>query len=265
MGASMREMREQALVYLVEWEGRDPQRYNVDGIIRDAWINGNGSDAVWKESVERHHIRFLVGDWVRITVEAEDGFTEHHYGPIENFRKPGGSFYKRHVAKPYAAFVHPEYTRSHVVPLADLVEEINDFEIITEWSEVHKGGPQHNYGVYQCIGIHGPYPPPATTLVIHKVSGRKKRFCDACNTPQQRAGLADEALMYQRNAKSTILELRADPTLITGPTADPGRLWDKTPADECRSWADVFPWLVPAPAAELYKQWKEAQRASVAA
>ncbi|WP_125936416.1 hypothetical protein [Streptomyces sp. WAC 06738] len=262
MGANMRELRKQAVEEL-GWEQRDPNRYNIDGIVRDAWINGNGSDETWKAAVEKHYKRFMVGDWVRITVEVEDGFTEHHYGPIENFRKPDGNHYRRHVANPHAAFLHPEHTRSHVVPLADLVEEINDFEIITEWSQVHEGGPQHNYGVYSCIGMHGPYPPPATTLVIHKVSGRKKRFCDACNTPEQRAGLADEALMYQRNAKSTILELRADPTLITGPASEDR--WDKSPAEQYREFADVFPWLVPAPAAELYQQWKENQNASAAA
>ncbi|MEU5306411.1 hypothetical protein ACH4YO_40640 [Streptomyces noursei] len=260
----MREMREQAVEYL-GWEKRDPERYDIDGIVRDAWVTGNGSDEAWKAAVEKHYKRFMVGDWVRITVEVEDGFTEHHYGPIENFRKPDGNFYKRNVTKPYAAFLHPEHTRSHVVPLADLVEEINDFEIITEWPKVHEGGPKHNYGVYSCIGGHGPYPPPATVMVVHKVSGRKKRFCDACNIPDYRARLANEALWHQRNCKTTILELRANPELITGPTSDPREAWDQTPADEYRSWADTFPWLVPAPAAELYAQWKEQQSASVAA
>ncbi len=264
MGASMREMRESAREHL-EWEGRDPERYNIDGIVRDAWVNGNGSDEVWKAAVEKHHIRFMVGDWVRITVEVEDGFTEHHYGLIENFRKPNGSFYRRNVAKPYAAFLQPEHTRSHVVPLSELVAEIEDFEIVTEWSQVHEGGPQHNYGVYQCIGGHGPYPPPATLMVIHKVSGRKKRFCDACNTPEKRAGLADEALMYQRNAKQTILKLRVNPTLITGPVTDHREVWEKSDADVYREFADTFPWLVPAKAAEMYAAWKEQQGAHAAA
>lgn len=261
MSANMREMREQAREYL-GWENRDPERYDIDGIVRDAWVNGDGSDEVWKSAVEKHFKRFLVGDWVRVTVEVEDGFTEHHYGPIENFRKPDGNYYRRNVAKPYAAFLHPEYTRSHVVPLGELIEEITDFEIVTDWSTVHEGGPKHNYGVYSCAGMHGPYPPPANVMVIHKVSGRKKRFCDACNIPEQRTGLAHEALNYQRNAKKTILELRADPTLITGPASDVN--WDKSPAEQYRDWADVFPWLVSAPAAELYAQWKETQGAPVA-
>ncbi|NUR01546.1 MAG: hypothetical protein HOY79_34960 [Streptomyces sp.] len=260
----MREMRKSAREHL-EGEGLDPERYNIDGIIRDAWINGNGSEVAWEAAVEKHHIRFRAGDWVRITVETEDGFTEHHYGPIENFRRPDGNFYRRNIAKPHAAFVRPEYTHSQVVPLADLAEEINDFEIVTEWDRVHEDGPKHNYGVYQCNGMHGPYPPPATVMVIHKLSGQKKRFCDDCNTPQQRAGLADEALHYQRNAKQMILELRADPTLITGPRTDLREMWEKTDADVYREWAEVFPWLVPAPAAELYKKWKEEQRASAAA
>ncbi|MGW3273611.1 hypothetical protein ACWDFH_19375 [Streptomyces kronopolitis] len=263
MAASMREMREQAREEL-GWEKRDPDRYNIDAIVRDAWINGNGSAETWKAAVEKHFKRFMVGDWVRLTVETEDGFTEHHYGPIENFRKPGGNHYRREVATPYAAFVHPEHTRSHVVPLADVVEEIKDFEIITEWSEVHEGGPEHNYGVYHCMGAHGPYPPPAKVMVIHKLSGRKRRFCDDCNTPDYRSRFADEALMYQRNLKSTILELRADPTLITGPSANARQVWDNSPADQYRDFADAFPWLVPAPAAELYQQWKETQSAPVA-
>ncbi|WP_158819113.1 MULTISPECIES: hypothetical protein [Streptomyces] len=264
MAATMRELREQAREEL-GWEKRDPDRYDIDGIVRDAWITGNGSEETWKKAVEKHYKRFMVGDWVRITVETEDGFTEHHYGPIESFRKRNGDHYRRNVAKPYAAFLHPEYTRSHVVPLAELVEEVTDFEIVTEWSVVHEGGPQHNYGVYSCIGRHGFAPPPATVMVIHKVSGLKKRFCDACNVPELRVRLAEQALMYQRNCKSTILELREDPSLITGPTAEPSRLWDETPADEYRSWADAFPWLVPGPAAELYATWKENQGATVAA
>ncbi|MCX5103484.1 hypothetical protein [Streptomyces sp. NBC_00439] len=263
MAASMRELRDQAREYL-GWENRAPERYDIDGIVRDAWINGNGSDEIWKAAVEKHFKRFLIGDWVRITVDVEDGFTEHHYGPIENFCKPDRNFYRRNVAKPYAAFVHPEHTRSHVVPLADLVEEINDFEITTEWSEVHRGGPQHNYGVYHCMGAHGPYPPPAKVMVIHKVSGRKKRFCDDCNTADYRSRFADEALMFQRNSKATILELRADPTLIAGPAADRGRSWEETPADEYRSWADAFPWLVPAAAAAAYTEWRDQQTSMTA-
>ncbi|MFB7919512.1 hypothetical protein [Streptomyces sp. NPDC056061] len=263
MAASMRDLRDQAREYL-GWENRDPERYDINGIVRDAWINGNGSEETWKTAVEKHHRRFMVGDWVRITVEAEDGFTEHHYGPIENFRKPDGNYYRRNVARPYAAFVQPEYTRSHVVPLTDLVEEANDFEIITEWSEVHEGGPQHNYGVYSCMGAHGPYAPPAKVMVIHKVSGRRKRFCVDCNTAEYRTWLADEALHFQRNSRQTISELRANPELIAGPTAEPGRSWDETPADEYRSWADTFPWLVPAAAAAVYTEWRD-QRTAVAA
>lgn len=40
----------------------------------------------------------------------------------------------------------------------------------------------------------GPTPPPAEVMVIHKVSGRKKRFCEGCNTSEYRARFADEAL-----------------------------------------------------------------------
>ncbi|MFD7661291.1 hypothetical protein [Streptomyces sp. NPDC059788] len=218
-----------------------------------------------KKTVEKHYKRFMVGDWVRITVETEDGFTEHHYGPIENFRKHNGNHYRRNVAQPYAAFLHPEYTRSHVVPLAELVEEREDFEIITEFSIVHKDGPQHNYGVYQCLGQHGSYPPPANVMVIHKMSGRKKRFCNACNTAKYRVRFAEEALHYQRNCKQTILELRANPILLAGPTAEPGRSWDETPADEYRSWAETFPWLVPGPAADMYAKWKENQHETATA
>ncbi|MDW6058153.1 hypothetical protein SAZ11_08625 [Streptomyces sp. FXJ1.4098] len=263
MATSMRELCARVVEFL-EREKRDPERYNINGIVRDAWINGSGSEKVWNAAVEKHHKRFMVGDWVRITVEVKDGFTEHHYGPIESFRKPNRGPYRRNVAKPYAAFVHPKYTRSDVVPLAELVEEINDFEIVTEHCKVHEGGPEHNYGIYHCMGGHGPYAPPATVMVIHKVSGRLRRFCDTCNTAEHRTGLADEVLMYQRNCKQTILELRADPTLITGPSADAREVWEKSPADEYRNFADTFAWLVPAPAAELYKQWKEQQRAGAA-
>lgn len=260
---SMRALRERARQELA-LEKRDPNRYDIDGIVRDAWINGNGSAETWKAAVEKRFKRFMIGDWVRITVEDTDGLTEHHYGMIENFRRPDGNFYRRRVAKPHAAFLHPEHTRSHIVPLVDLVEEVNDFQIITEWHEVHEGGPAHNYGVYSCLGGHGPYPPPATVMVVHTVAGRRKRFCGDCNTPEQRARLGHEALMYQRNTKKVILELREDPTLITGPTADPHDPWETTPADEYRSWADAFPWLVPGPAAERYARWKETQNAPVA-
>ncbi|MET9656403.1 hypothetical protein [Streptomyces sp. NPDC006510] len=115
MAASMRELRDQAREYL-GWENRAPERYDINGIVRDAWINGNGSDEIWKAAVEKHFKRFLIGDWVRITVDVEDGFTEHHYGPIENFCKPDRNFYRRNVAKPYAAFVHPEHTWAGAFP-----------------------------------------------------------------------------------------------------------------------------------------------------
>ncbi|WP_189845727.1 hypothetical protein [Streptomyces umbrinus] len=254
----MGEMREQARDYL-EGERRDVARYNVDGIIRDAWINGNGSEETWKAAVEKNRYPFLVGDRVRVVVEI-DGFQEHLYGILHSFRTASNGIYRRRILNPHSAYVELVDGPSGALrPLSEITPELDDFEITTEHSEVHRDGPRHNYGIFHCVsGIHAGYPPPAHALVTHKRSGIKRRFCNDCNDADQRARLGHEMWRDRQLSRDTILSLTEHPEVITASVGD-------DEADKIRAWADVVPYLVPEKAAELYTEWKESQSATVAA
>ncbi|MEV1083460.1 hypothetical protein AB0I98_35470 [Streptomyces sp. NPDC050211] len=248
--SGVRELRKQAIEDLTR-EGRDPERYNVNGIIRDAWINGNGSAEVWRAAVDKHRIQFLVGDTVRVAVEI-DGFEEYLYGRIEEFRTADNRTYRRRVPNPPSAYVELfERYSGALRPLSEITPEIDDFEITSEHEEVHRGAPAHNFGIFHCAsGIHGGYTPPADVLVIHRASGIERRFCNDCNNGGQRARLGHQMWWDRQMCRDTIQELTEHPEQITGPA-------DDEDADASRRWADAFPYLVPAKAAELYAQWKE--------
>ncbi|MFJ1733285.1 hypothetical protein [Streptomyces sp. NPDC088254] len=202
---------------------------------------------------------------VRISIETEDGFTEHHYARIEQFRKRDGNWYRRKPTKPYAAFLEPDHASTQVIPLAELTAAVEDFEIITDHSEIHKDAREWNDFYFKCLRCGGYTYKGAEVMVIHKLSRQLVRLCNDCYEPEELARLGHQVLWYQRNCKTTILELRANPELITGPTGDPFSSYDKTDADVYREFADTFPWLVPAKAAEVYAAWKEQHSAGTAA
>ncbi|MFI1408859.1 hypothetical protein ACH4Y0_02800 [Streptomyces sp. NPDC020707] len=249
----MRGMREQAREAL-GWERRDPARYNIDGIIRDAWVNGNGSTETWKTAVERNRYPFLVGDTVRVVVEI-NGFDEYLYGRISEFRTADNRSYRRRILNPHSACVDLfEWHSAAVRPLSQITPELEDFEIATDHDVVNKDGPAHNFGIFLCAsGVHGGYAPPADVLVTDKRTGTQRRMCNDCNDPDQRARLGHLMWREREQCMDEIRHLTANPRTIAGPAGD-------VEADAARRLAYYFPYLVPAEAAELYKQWKEQHR-----
>ncbi|MEV6309934.1 hypothetical protein AB0M10_15215 [Streptomyces sp. NPDC051840] len=248
--ASMATLRRQVIEELKNAR-LDPARYNVTGIARDAYVTGNGSMETWQAAVEKNLYPYLPGDVVRVVVEI-NGFQEHMYGTVRDFRTADNRMYRRRILTPHSAYVELfERFSGALRPLTEITPEIHDFEIVTDHSEVHRDGPQHNYGLFTCrSGNHGPYPPPAHVLVIHKASGEKRRLCDGCNAPEIRANLGHEVWRYRQHSKDTIRRLIDNPQEIAGPI-------DDHEARGMRDWADVFPYLVPAEAAAIYTQWKE--------
>ncbi|MGW0536330.1 hypothetical protein [Streptomyces sp. NPDC003032] len=200
---------------------------------------------------------------VRFEVGVADGFTERHYATIEQFRKQDGNFYRRQPAKPFAAFLAPEYTGTQVLALTQLIPAADDFDIIEDRSIINADAGSWIDYYYKCLRCASFTWNAADIMAIHKQSGLRVRLCNRCWKPRELALLGHQALSFQRNSKNTILELRANPELLTGPTDD--SYFGKSDADTYREWADAFPWLVPAPAAELYTKWKENRNAAAAA
>lgn len=256
MAESMAALRRQASEEL-GWMKLDPKRYNVNGIVRDAWINGNGSEETWKAAVEKNRYPFLIGDTVRVIVEI-DGFQEHMYGFIGDFRTAVNGLYRRRTLKPHSAYVDLIEISGVLRPLTEITPEIDDFDVTDEHGVVHHNGPKRNYGIFHCnSGRHGPYAPPADVMVTHKPSGEMRRWCNECNDADKRAVLGHLPWHYRQRSLDTIRRLMAHPKVIAGPA-------DDYEASGIRDWADVFPYLVPAEAAELYVQWKANQGASAA-
>lgn len=196
------------------------------------------------------------GDMVRVVKEI-DGRQEFMYGRIADFYKPDGRQYRRMVAKPFGAYV--DLIEGHTGarrPLSEIIPVADDFEFITDPSEVHKGafGPA---GMLWCMGCPRPYPNPASVKVVHKASGEKTQLCDTHNNDEQWARLGHQPMHAARTSRDTIESLVKKPEEITGPADD----WD---AVKLREWADMFPYLVPQKAAELYQQWKKEKTHAVA-
>ncbi|WP_411087848.1 hypothetical protein [Streptomyces sp. 061-3] len=255
--ASISTLRKQVVEEL-GWRKLDPARYNVTAIARESYVTGNGSQETWDAAVKKNRYPYLIGDTVRVVVEI-DGFQEHLYGAIRSFRTADNRTYKRRTLNPHSAYVDL-FERSGVLrPLTEITPELDDFEIVTDHSEVHRDGPEHNYGIWACLrGRAHAYAPPADVMVTHKASGEMRRWCNDCNTPELRAELGHYMWWQRQRCMKTIRRLIDNPQEIAGPVGD----WD---AEDARGWADVFPYLVPAEAAALYEQWKERNRERVAA
>ncbi|MFJ7280667.1 hypothetical protein [Kitasatospora sp. NPDC098663] len=92
-------------------------------------------------------------------------------------------------------------------------------------------------------------------MILHKVSGLRVRLCEECFTDDELGRLGHEVLSYERSSRQTIAELTENPEAITEPAS--GSSCAKSEGEAYREWADTFPWMVPAEAAELYAVWKE--------
>lgn len=239
----------------LEQEGRNPTSYNIAGIMRDAFNDrgphygyGAESEEKWRQAVERHRRPFGVGDMVRVVLEV-DGLTEHHYGPIAGFRKANGGSYRGTPAKPYSAYIELLEHSARTVPLSEVTRAEEDFEVLAGWSEVHADARNPD-GYFRCRECGGNTYKAADVKVIHKASRQCVRLCNGCHTSDRMIRLGHSVMWDGRHSKTTILELRANPELLTGCDEDGN-------ADSYRDWADALPYLVPAEAAALYAQWKD--------
>ncbi|MET9360443.1 hypothetical protein ABZX93_05995 [Streptomyces sp. NPDC006632] len=247
-------MRE-VIIKTLEMEGRNPSGYNIAGIARDAFYSrgsfsgfGAHDEATWRKAVEQHKKRHAVGDMVRVVLEV-DGLTEHHYGRIAHFRKANGGGYRGTPVKPHSAYVELVEHGARTVPLAEVTRAEDDFEIFTDYSDVHRGA-MNGDGYFRCRDCGGNTYKGAQVKVVHKASGQCVRLCNGCDDIDRRVRLGHSVMWDGRTSRTTIFELRENPALITGPV-------DDYEADMYRQWADVLPYLVPAEAAELYKKWRQ--------
>ncbi|MGW6604839.1 hypothetical protein [Streptomyces sp. NPDC055036] len=241
-------------------EGRGPERYDIEGIARDAFysrgaFSGFGArDAqAWRKAVERHRKRHAIGDMVRVVLDV-DGLTEHHFGRISQFRRADGQCYRRKPVSPHAAYVELLEHAARTVPLGEVTPAEDDFEIITDWAEIHRGA-MNGDGYFRCLDCGGRTYKGAEVKVVHKASGQCVRLCGSCYDMDRQVRLGISVMWDARRSKQTIFELRDNPELIAGPVGN----YD---ADLYRQWADALPYLVPVEAAELYEMWKEQQRVS---
>ncbi|MFF4699877.1 hypothetical protein [Streptomyces chattanoogensis] len=251
------------VIATLEKEGRNPNAYNIAGIMRDAFYDqgpgygyGVESEEKWRAAVDQHRRPYGIGDLVRVVLEA-NGLTEHHYGKIESFRKPNGGLYKGQPVKPHAAYVVLTEIGGRIVPVCELTQAEDDFDVITDRAEVHRGATEYMDWYYKCLGCGSATYKAAEVKIVHKASGQCVRLCRDCNRPERMGWLGHRIMWDGRSNKKTIFELRENPGLIAGPADDDN-------ADSYRQWADCFPYLVPAEAAELYAAWKEKLNASVA-
>lgn len=251
-------------------EGRNPDAYNIAGITRDAFSprsDGGYSAAldpeVWRAAVDKHRRPYGIGDMVRVVVTTKDGHTEHHYGKISQFRKANGGIYRGRPVKPHSAYVELDHhTSGWLGPLAEATPALDDFDIVREWGEIHRG-VLNGDGYYRCRRCAWRSYKGAEVMIVHKVSGQRVRLCEECFNDDELASLGHDVMFYGRNSQQTIAELTEKPELITIPASD--SLFEKSDGETYREWADCFPWLVPAEAAELHAQWKENLSAAVAA
>ncbi|MFF8283291.1 hypothetical protein ACF06W_11280 [Streptomyces albus] len=258
---SIRAVRE-VITDTLKAEGRNPNAYNITGIARDAfhdrgrgWGYGAGTEEEWRAAVDKHRRPFGIGDMVRVVVTVDGGHTEHHYGRISQFRKANGGIYRGQPVKPHSAYIELDHhTRGWLGPLADVTPALDDFEIVREWGEVHRGALNPN-GYFHCLRCAFHTYKGAQVLIVHKRSGQRVRVCESCFSDNELARLGHDVLFYERSSRDTIAELRAKPELITAPASDSH--YAKSEGETYREWADSFPWMVPAEAAEMYAAWKQ--------
>lgn len=253
------------VIEALQREGRNPNAYNIAGIMRDAFHDRGpsrgyeaGSQEAWRTAVSKYRRPFGVGDMVRVVLEV-DGLVEHHYGRIAQFRKANGGSYGSYggtPVKPHSAHIELVEHGARTVVLTEVAPAEDDFEIITDWSTIHQDA-MNGDGYFRCLDCGGSTYKGAEVKVVHKVSGQSVRLCRGCDDIERRVRLGHSAMWAGRSSKETIFKLRENPTLITGPDDD----YD---ADMYRQWADALPYLVPDEAAALYAKWRE-QRAAASA
>jgi hypothetical protein len=257
-----------AIVERLTAEGREPSAYNITGIARDAFTarSGGGYGAAleaeaWRTAVDKHRRPYGIGDLVRVTVSTKSGHVELHYGKISQFRKANGGAYRGRPVKPHSVYVELDHHASGWLgPLAEVAPVRQDFEISREWSEVHRGCSSWD-SAYRCLRCGTFSYKSARVMAVHKVSGQRVRLCEECFTDDELGRLGHQVIFYERNSRQTIAELTDNPELITEPASDSS--YEKSNGEVYREWADAFPWMVPAEAAQLYAAWKE-QTAPVA-
>ncbi|WP_369042297.1 hypothetical protein [Streptomyces sp. Midd1] len=260
----------QVIVDTLKAEGRNPDAYNIAGIARDAFHDrgrgygyGARGEEEWRLAVDKHRRPFGVGDMVRVVVTTKDGDTEHHYGKIHQFRKANGGIYRGRPVKPHSAYIELDHhTSGWLGPLTDVTPALDDFEIVREWGEIHRGALNGD-GYFKCRRCAWRSYKGAEVMIVHKVSNQRVRLCADCFKDHEVAELGHQVMFYGRNGRQTIAELTEKPELITGPASDSH--YEKSDGECYREWADLFAWMVPAEAAALYAQWKEKQSAVVAA
>lgn len=187
------------------------------------------------------------GDLVRVTLEV-DGIREDHYGQVRHFFKRDRQAYKRTPAKPYGVVVELRHAHPVWVPVVETKPEIEDFEIITSPLEVHRGAAEYQDWTYHCMACNRGYPVPADVIVIHKLSGSKKRFCTEHNTPENRVGVAESAMWDVRRSKQTLFELRDKPELL---------LTDDYEGGLYRDLAEIIRWALPPAVVKVLDEYKE--------
>ncbi|MEW1548448.1 hypothetical protein [Streptomyces tsukubensis] len=250
-----------AITETLKAEGRDPSAYNIAGIARDAFYSrgrgygyGTHPEEKWRMAVDTHRRPFGRGDLVRVTVTTKSGHVEQHYGTISQFRKGNGGVYRGWPVRPHSVYVELDHhTSGWLGPLAEVTPALDDFEITREWGAIHRGA-NHVEGYYRCLRCGGHSYRGAQVMAVHKVSNQRVRLCEECFNDDELARLGHEALSYERMGRQTIAELTENPERITEPAHD--SFYEKSEGQVYREWADAFPWLVPAKAAELYAAWK---------
>ncbi|MFK0179582.1 hypothetical protein ACIQVR_26850 [Streptomyces xanthochromogenes] len=258
---SIRAVRD-IIVSTLEKEGRNPNAYNIAGIARDAFYNrgpgwgyGAESEEKWRAAVDKHRRPVALGDLVRVQVTTKTGHTEAHYGKITQFRKANGGMYRGRPVKPHSVYVELDHhTSGWLGPLAEVTPALDDFEITREWSKVHEGCMSLD-SAYRCLRCGSFSYKSARVMAVHTVSNLRVRLCEECFNDDELGRLGHETLSYERMGRQTIAELTKNPELITEPSSN--SRYEKSDGEMYREWADAFPWLVPAKAAELYAAWKE--------
>ncbi|MGW0897503.1 hypothetical protein ACWD0G_10975, partial [Streptomyces goshikiensis] len=189
-----------------------------------------------------------VGDTVRVTLSVEE-LQEDHFGTVRGFFKKDRKPYKRPTSKPYGVIVETHHAYRAWVRLDEVFKVQDDFDVITDWHEVHKGAMEFQNWTYHCMGCARTRPTwmvgHATVLVIHKLSGVRERLCTEHHNTESLVRLGESAMWDVRRAKTTLFELRENPELLRGDTDE---------ADLYRQVAECILWALPPEARAVYDE-----------